>query len=454
MSNEPAGLAGKMLSHYEIESRLGAGGMGEVYLARDTRLDRHVALKVLPQQLASDRDRMGRFMQEAKAASALSHPNLAHIYEIGEHEGVWFIAMERIEGETLDRQLAGRRMDVAEICDVGSQLADVLSNAHSRGIIHRDIKPANIMLTARGQAKVLDFGIAKVQGDPITMIGDERTTKPLTAAGMVMGTVNYMSPEQALGRKVDHRSDLFSLGVVLYQMASGRPPFVGETPSEIIDRLLHAEPEPPGLINARIPSDLERIILKCIRKDPADRYQSAADLGSDLAYLRKQITGGRPAATQVESEYYVPRSLARWLFVLAQALYLGMYLSALRWADSMTVGLQYAFGRFGEIFSYYFIVTALIGMGVRLFLASLVIFDHTRTGVEFRKAFPAILFLDATWSAAPLSLANAWGPIPALACVPPLAFLPFSQRTLIRSAYDLTLPRRTSTGRRPAVDPY
>ena len=234
--NEPSLPANATISHYRILSRIGAGGMGEVYLAQDTRLDRTVALKILPADVAADPERMRRFVQEAKAASALSHPNVAHIYEIGEANGTNFIAMEYVEGQTLDAKLKGRALETAEIIDIATQVADALDEAHSKGITHRDIKPSNIMITARSQAKVLDFGLAKVAAHRAAPIESDMPTVRKTDPGVVMGTVQYMSPEQALGREVDHRTDVFSLGVVMYEMSAGRLPFSGASTSETIDQ--------------------------------------------------------------------------------------------------------------------------------------------------------------------------------------------------------------------------
>src|SRR5262245_47865410 len=210
-------MAGQSLGSYKILSRLGAGGMGEVYRARDTRLDRTVALKILPLGVAADAERMRRFVREAKAASALNHPNVATIYEIGQADGVNFIAMEYVEGQTLAARIDGHPLKISEIIEIGSQIADALDEAHGKGITHRDIKPANVMITPRGQVKVLDFGLAKITR-ALPPISSDISTQAKTEPGMVMGTVPYMSPEQALGREVDHRSDLFSLGVALYEM--------------------------------------------------------------------------------------------------------------------------------------------------------------------------------------------------------------------------------------------
>jgi len=263
--------------------------MGEVYLARDTQLDRLVALKILPATVAHDAQRFPRFLQEARAASALSHPNAAHIYEIGESESpngnVHFIAMEFVEGQALDALIGGRPLSTTQLLDIASQIADALDEAHSKRIIHRDIKSSNIMVTPRGRVKVLDFGLAKVTAsttDPEVRSDSELATRVKTTPGVVMGTVNFMSPEQALGRELDHRTDIFSVGVVLYHMATGRLPFSGETVTETIDHIAHSQPEAVARFNYNIPTELEIIIKKALRKDRGERYQTIHDLLVDL----------------------------------------------------------------------------------------------------------------------------------------------------------------------------
>ncbi len=289
---EPSLASGDQVAHYRIVSRLGEGGMGEVYLATDTRLDRSVALKVLPTAVAHDPMRMERFDREAKAASALNHPNVAHIYEIGEDRGIHFLVMEFIEGQALDRRIDGRTLAVPELAEIGAQVADALDAAHAKGIVHRDIKPANIIITPRGIAKVLDFGLAKVAEPRGSALETQMETRVLSAAGTLLGTVEYMSPEQALGRPVDHRTDLFSLGVVLYQMATGRLPFQGSNASETIARILDDSPAAMARFNYDVPEDLDRIVRKCLEKDRERRYQSARDLMVDL----KGLTRGRETA--------------------------------------------------------------------------------------------------------------------------------------------------------------
>ncbi len=280
---------GANVANYRVVSRLGEGGMGAVYLAEDTRLARQVALKVLPADLASDPERMQRFIREARLASALSHPNVAHIYEIGDDSGLRFLAMEYVEGEPLSARLRGSPIALAELLSIAAQVADALDAAHSKGIVHRDIKPSNLMLTPRGHVKVLDFGLAKLEAPTG---GDE--TQLITGAGVVMGTVAYMSPEQALGRAVDHRTDLFSLGVVLYEMAAGRLPFAGATPSETMARILGSQPESIARFNYEIPEALDRIVRKCLEKDRERRYQSARDLLVDLRNLERDRAADSP----------------------------------------------------------------------------------------------------------------------------------------------------------------
>ncbi len=283
--------AGSNIAHYRVVSRLGEGGMGAVYLADDVTLGRRVALKVLPADVAADPERMHRFVREAKLASALTHPNVAHIYEIGEDHGRRFLAMEYVEGETLTVRLGRGPLSLSELLSVGIQVADALDDAHSKGIVHRDIKPSNLMLTPRGYVKVLDFGLAKLEKPRGGEVTERDETQLMTSAGVVMGTVAYMSPEQALGRVVDHRTDLFSLGVVLYEMATARLPFPGATPSETMARILGAQPEAIARFNYDLPEALDRVVRKCLEKDRERRYQSARELLVDLKNLERDSPG-------------------------------------------------------------------------------------------------------------------------------------------------------------------
>ncbi len=286
--------AGSKIAHYRVLSELGQGGMGAVYLADDTRLGRRVALKILPPEVSADPDRMQRFIQEAKLASSLTHPNIAYIYEIGQDQDYWYLAMEYVEGRPLSARIEEGPLNIQDIVHIGSQVADALDDAHSKGIVHRDIKPGNLMLTPRGHVKVLDFGLAKLQH---TTTKDE--TQVLTSAGMVMGTAAYMSPEQALGGDVDHRTDLFSLGVVLYEMAAGKLPFSGANAHQTIARILQSQPDAVARFNYEAPEDLDRVIRKCLEKDRARRYQSARELLVDLKNLERDSASRAAAASPV-----------------------------------------------------------------------------------------------------------------------------------------------------------
>jgi len=276
---------GQIFLHYKIERRLGAGGMGEVYLASDTKLGRKVALKILPIDRTKSPDSLARFEQEARTASALNHPNIAHIYEIGESDGLHFIAMEYVEGVSLEDKIGGHPLTTSETVRIGREIADALDEAHAQGIVHRDIKPANVMIDRRNRVKVLDFGLAKFSQS----ISSEDSTAVKTRSGVVMGTASYMSPEQALGRETDARADLWSLGVILYEMTTGRLPFHGESITETIDKITHAQPEAIARFNYDVPAELEVIIKKALRKAPDERYQSAHDLLVDLKSLSNEL---------------------------------------------------------------------------------------------------------------------------------------------------------------------
>jgi serine/threonine protein kinase len=279
----------KFVGHYRITAKLGAGGMGEVYLAEDTALDRKVALKILPANVAGDADRRHRFIKEAKAASALNHPHVCIIYEVGETpDGYLFLAMEFVEGQAIDSLVRKGPLPIGQAVDIGIQTADALDAAHAKGIVHRDIKPANIILSERG-VKVLDFGLAKRIGQEET----ERTTDVgHTQTGHILGTPTHMSPEQALGKPVDHRTDLFSLGVTLYELVTGRRPFSGGSVGETVHNVVNAQPEAIARFNYEVTPELERIIRKCMQKDAKNRYQSARELLIDLRNLRSELPGG------------------------------------------------------------------------------------------------------------------------------------------------------------------
>src|SRR5918994_58944 len=290
MAQAPASLTGKLVLHYRVGQRLGGGGMGEVYLAEDTRLGRQVALKFLAPSVQRDEESRARLVREARAASLLRSPNIAVTYDLVEHGESLFIAMEYVEGEVLSSRIAKGPLPVKEAVDVAQQVADALDEAHTQSIIHRDIKSANLILTRRGLVKVLDFGLARFEDRPEARVRDV-TALQITTPGLVMGTVAYMAPEQLLGGAIDHRVDLFALGVVLYEMVAGRLPFAGETITEVSDRILHDEPEALARFNYSTPHELEGIVRKALQKNPAFRYQSSREMYIDLHHLARRLDG-------------------------------------------------------------------------------------------------------------------------------------------------------------------
>src|SRR2546423_1847122 len=302
------------IAHYRIIEPLGSGGMGAVYKAHDEKLHRVVALKVLPPDAIMQEDRRRRFLQEARAASALNHPHILTVYEVGEADGKPYMVMEYVQGETLRQRIAARAFVIKDALEIALQVAEGLAKAHEHGIVHRDLKPENLMVNRDGYAKILDFGLAKLIERRQRALAANSTEKTLlqvkTQAGMIMGTINYMSPEQLLGQRVDRRSDIFAFGTVLYEMATGLCPFANKNKIDTMHAILHKEPEPPHTVKAGLPLELQRILSRALAKAPKERYQSIKELAADLKTLKRELELGRAVVAPAKPKLVLKRITA------------------------------------------------------------------------------------------------------------------------------------------------
>jgi len=454
------------ISHYHILTKLGGGGMGVVFEAEDNRLGRHVALKFLAEELANDPRALIRLRREAQAASALNHPNICTIYEIDESSGRLFIAMELMEGLTLKQLISGRALDIERVLNLGAQIADGLHAAHSRGILHRDIKPANIFVTSHEQAKILDFGLAKLvwiekcRTDvgtsvcPTMDFADAHLTDP----GGIVGTIAYMSTEQVRGMELDSRTDLFSLGVVLYEMSTGSLPFRGHTSGLVLESILNRTPVSAARLNPAVPPALERIIEKSLEKDRRLRYQHASELAADLRHAQRDIDSAPQMAdatlSRVEnlpssqSSFGSPPSPAslRTLLMSIQVMYLVFYVTALAKLESVHRVANDLYPNSGRSIVAIVLVSASAGIAIRLYMLAALLFQHPELGRQFRKLFFFLLPLDQLWALAPFMLVQQIGIGLVFAVMAALLYLPFSQRSLVRMAYPPALPNDRGGG--------
>ncbi len=450
---------------YEIEDEVGHGGMGVVYRARDTRLGRTVALKMLPADLVGDAERRRRLAQEARAASSISHPSLATVYDYEDLGDEVFVVYEFIEGSTLREILSRPVWTTERILRVGVQLADGLAAAHERGVIHRDLKPENIMVRDEaglaGGVKILDFGLAKFRRPlrPVSARGETEieTAAISTAAGLLVGTINYMSPEQLEGEPADVRTDIYSLGLILYEMSTGTNPFVGKTATSTIANILKQDPPPLESPRSTVPPELDRIVHKCLRKRREERYQSARELEVDLSNLLQDssVQGERvqsPQATRLQDRPGIVRPrVARMLFTAIQAAYLLMYGWTLyEWDSVVTLAKELVRGNGGEALGLLILFSALVGTPVRIYLLSALAVDYEDTGLKYRKLFPLALFLDLAWALSALLLYPYMKGL-TLAFSALMAYLPFAARRLLHEIYS---PRGGRTSKTQATITY
>ena len=433
----PPSLEGRVLNHYQIGPLIGSGGMAEVYRARDTKLGRDVAIKVLHHARYVDRGRIDPIHREARVLASLNHPNIAAIYGIEEADGLCGLVLELVEGETLADRIRREPFDIQEALVLVRQIVAGLQAAHAKGIIHRDLKPSNINLTPDGSVKLVDFGLAKL----LQSMDIDETLADISQPGLVMGTVAYMSPEQARGKLIDIRTDVWALGCVFYEILAGRAAFRGDTPTDIIVKIASEEPDwnEIPVLPGHTSRDVERLIRVCLQKDPDARFSSVDEVAGALDNLHTGMvpkpSGSRKRETFTEEEFALPARLAFFLFMFVQAGYMALYAAAMYHIDAVALILTEDFQFPATASLAGTMILAMCGIAVRIYLISAVGWRHTAAGRKFTLLFPALLILDGIWSASPLLLWHPLGWGPAFLFVAFLAYVPFAQRTLIRALY-------------------
>lgn len=432
-------LPSQLFERYEILAEVGRGGMGIVYKARDRETGEAVAIKVLKQEISSDPAVLQRFKNELKLARKITHRNVCRLYEFNRAGDVAYITMEFVEGESLRSLLRRGRLDLKTTLGLAHQIAEGLQEAHRQAVVHRDLKPENVLITPDGWVKIMDFGIA-------------RSLEVNTLTVTLIGTPAYMAPEQAKGLHIDQRADIYSLGLMLYEMATGVPAFQADTPMAVLLQQIQEEPRPPHLLNPKLPGSLERLIVRCLQKDPNDRFATAQELLRELdsqesgageslhsaalyPSAQQEPAASRPgeSAASSEEEFTLPLRTARGLFLVIQFGYLAMYCGAAYKAESLQRALEGLLATAVEMGAPLVIVSAMCGVSVRLYLIASVGLHHPAAGQKFRRLFPALFLLDTVWATSPLLLAQTIGYGLALVAVAALVYLPFGQRTLMYS---------------------
>jgi len=441
-SLNPLSLEGQRLNHYVIGPLIGSGGMADVYRARDTKLGRDVAVKILHHVRVADRERLDTIYREARVLASLNHPNIAAVYGIEEGEGVCGIVLELVEGETLAERLRNGKLLLPDALTMAKQIIDGLRAAHARGIIHRDLKPSNIKLTPEGKVKLVDFGIAKL----VRSLDIDETVADISRVGVVLGTVAYMSPEQARGKPVDARTDVWSFGCVLYEMLTGKQAFRGDTPSEVIMKIAAEEPDwekIPQLARSDSP-DVEYLIRKCMQKDFNHRYASVDEIAGYLDAVRPDSSGLRRSPEPPhadELEFSLPARPALPLFMFTQLGYLALYGATTYHFDSVAEILENDFFVPQTPALVVPLVLAMCGIAIRIYLMSAFGWHHRQAGRKFTLLFPLLVLFDGIWAASPLLLVRKIRFGLAFTGVALLAYVPFAQRTLVHAMY----PRRKNT---------